>query len=207
MPKLLARFFLFVMGWKPEGDPPADPKYVLIAAPHTTNWDFPFTLALAAVFGVKIRWMGKHTMFRAPFGGIMRRLGGIPIRRHERGDIVQAMADDFRNFEALALTVPAEGTRTRVEYWKSGFYHIAHKAQVPIVLGYLDYKRKRGGFGKSVMPTGDIRADMDVIRAFYADKVGKFPEEFGPVRLKEEDRAPAESNDKLADASKTVPAE
>jgi 1-acyl-sn-glycerol-3-phosphate acyltransferase len=198
MPRFLARLFLFLMGWKPEGEPPADPKYVLIAAPHTTNWDFPLTIALAAVFGVKIRWMGKHTLFRFPFGGIMRRLGGIPIRRHERGDIVQQMAADFANYQELALTVPAEGTRSRVEYWKSGFYHIANQAQVPIVLGYLDYERKRGGFGKAVMPTGNIQADMDVIRAFYADKIGKFPEKFGPVRLKEEGEAPGKAPDALA---------
>jgi 1-acyl-sn-glycerol-3-phosphate acyltransferase len=177
------------MGWKAEGRRPSIPKYVLIAAPHTTNWDFPFTIALGKVFDMNIRWMGKHTLFNFPFGWIMRKLGGIPIRRHERGNIVQAMAEDLKNYDELALTVPAEGTRSRVEYWKSGFYHIAVQAGVPIVPGYLDYKLKRGGFGDPIMPTGDIKADMDKIRAFYADKVGKYPENFGPVRLREEDQA------------------
>lgn len=183
----IARLFLRLTGWAPEGERPNVEKYVLIAAPHTTNWDFPYTLAFAKVFGINIRWMGKHTLFQFPFGWIMKKLGGIPIRRHERGNIVQAMADDFKNYDELAITVPTEGTRSRVEYWKSGFYHIARTANVPIVMGYLDYKRKRGGFGKPFYPSGDLKKDMDTIRAFYADKVGKYPENFGPVRLREEE--------------------
>lgn len=192
MKNWIARTYLRIMGWEADGVRPEAPKFVLIAAPHTTNWDFPFTLAFAQVFGVKIRWMGKHTLFQFPFGWIMKKLGGIPVRRHERGNIVQAMAEDLKQFDELALTVPAEGTRSRVEYWKSGFYHIAVQAGVPIVPGYLDYKRKRGGFGPAIMPTGDMKADMDRIRAFYADKYGKYPENFGPVRLKEEDNLQAE---------------
>lgn len=183
----LARLFLKLTGWEPEGERPTAKKYVLIAAPHTTNWDFPYTLALAQIFNINIRWMGKHTLFAFPFGGIMKALGGIPIKRHTRGNLVQAMADDFVNHDELALTVPTEGTRSRVQYWKSGFYHIARKANVPIVMGYLDYKRKRGGFGPAFYPSGDLKKDMDAIRAFYADKTGKYPENFGPVRLKEEE--------------------
>ncbi len=186
MPLWMARLFLRITGWKADGVRPDVPKYVLIAAPHTTNWDFPFTLAFAAVFGIRIRWMGKHTLFRWPFGWFMRAVGGIPIRRERNNDLVRTMADDFGNHEQLALTVPVEGTRSRVEYWKSGFYHIARQAGVPIVPGYLDYARKRGGFGPALMPSGDLKADMDKLRAFYADKIGKFPELFGPVRLREE---------------------
>ena len=189
MLKLIGRIFLRLTGWEPEGERPDMPKFVLIAAPHTTNWDFPYTIALAAVFGIKIRWMGKHTLFRFPFGGFMRALGGIPVVREKRTNLTDAMADDFKNYQELALTIPAEGTRSRVEYWKSGFYQVALKANVPIVLGYLDYKRKRGGFGPAILPTGDVKADMDRIRAFYADKVGKYPANFGPVRLRDEEPA------------------
>ena len=196
----LARAILFVSGWKPEGERPAAAKYVVIAAPHTTNWDFPFTLAICAVMGIKIRWMGKQQLFKFPFGGIMRRLGGIPVNRDRHTNVVQAMAQDFKNYQELALTVPAEGTRGRVEYWKSGFYHIAREANVPIALGYLDYKRKVGGFGGPILPTGDMKADMDVIRAFYADKTGKFPQNFGPIRLKEESEVAAASPARQAEA-------
>jgi len=183
---LLGRAYLGASGWREEGARPEPPAFVLIAAPHTTNWDLPIMIALSFVYDVPLRWAGKHTLFRWPFGGFMRALGGISIVRHERGDRVQALAALFEEHPSLVLVMPAEGTRGRVEHWKSGFYHIAREAGVPIVCGYLDYERRRGGFGLVVEPTGAVRADMDRIRAFYADKVGKHPEKFGPVRLREE---------------------
>ena len=182
----IGRTYLRAFGWREEGERPRAPTYVLIAAPHTSNWDLPFTLALSYVYDVPIRWAGKHTLFRFPFGLPMRMLGGIPIRRHARENRVTQLASLFSQRPDLVLTVPAEGTRSRVEHWKSGFYRIALAADVPIVCGYLDYARKRGGFGLELHPTGDVTADMDQIRAFYADKVGKYPELFGPVRLREE---------------------
>lgn len=190
--RALARSFLAITGWKPEGEVPPG-KCVLIAAPHTSNWDFPYTLAFAAYYGIRIRWMGKHTLFRAPFGPLMRALGGIAIERHHRKNVVAAAAEMLRNSDDLILVVPAEGTRARVPHWKSGFYHIARQAHVPIVLGYLDFARKRGGFGPAVVATDDVVETMDTIRAFYADKVGKFPERFGPVRLREEARGGREA--------------
>jgi len=183
--RALARAFLAVTGWKPEGQAPPG-RCVLIAAPHTSNWDFPFTLAFAALFRVRIRWMGKHTLFRPPFGGLLRAMGGIPIQRHLRSNVVAAAAEMLRESDDLVLVVPAEGTRSRTAHWKSGFYHIARSAGVPIVLGYLDYRRKRGGFGPAIVPGDDVVETMDRIRAFYTDKVGKHPERFGPVRLREE---------------------
>jgi 1-acyl-sn-glycerol-3-phosphate acyltransferase len=165
---------------------PESARFVLIAAPHTSNWDLAFLLALAAGFDLRISWMGKHALFRPPLGWLMRLTGGIPIVRHQRGDMVAQAARSFASAEKLALVVPAEGTRSRVSHWKSGFYHIARTANVPIVLGYLDYRRRRGGFGPSIEATGDVRADMDLIRAFYADKVGRFPDQFGEVRLADE---------------------
>jgi 1-acyl-sn-glycerol-3-phosphate acyltransferase len=181
-----AKFYLRLFGWKAEGAPPAERKFVLIAAPHTTNWDLPFTLALAVVFGIKVKWLGKHTLFAGPYGWLMRAMGGLAVRRHVRENVVQQSARLFAERDDLILTVPAEGTRSRGEFWKSGFYQIATAANVPIVLGYLDYKRKCGGFGPAIWPSGNLKADMDQIRAFYADKTGKYPEKFTPPRLRDE---------------------
>ena len=184
--KLLARAFLSITGWRPEGARPQVPSFVLIAAPHTSNWDLAYLLALATLFEIRISWMAKHTLFRPPMGWLMRRLGGIPVVRHRSDNLVAAMARQFEVSESLALVVPAEGTRSLTPHWKSGFYQIARRANVPIVLGYLDYPRRRGGFGPALLPSGDARADMDEIRAFYADKTGRYPQQFGPVRLKDE---------------------
>jgi 1-acyl-sn-glycerol-3-phosphate acyltransferase len=191
MKRWIGRAFLRAFGWREEGSRPSAPAYVLIAAPHTSNWDLPFTLALAFVYDVPLRWAGKHTLFRFPYGFAMRALGGIPIRRHLRENRVEQLAGLFREHPNLVLTVPAEGTRSYTETWRSGFYHIAREAGVPVVCGYLDYARRRGGFGLSLVPTGHLRDDMDLVRAFYADKQGKYPEKFGPVRLREEEDAAA----------------
>lgn len=185
----IGRTYLRAFGWREEGGRPTAKAFVLIAAPHTSNWDLPITLALTYVYDVPIRWAGKHTLFVFPWGLVMRALGGIPIRRDRRENRVEQLAALFDDDPSLVLTVPAEGTRSRTEHWKSGFYHVARAANVPIVCGYLDYARKRGGFGLELVPSGDVRADMDRIRAFYADKLGKYPEKFGPVRLREEDDA------------------
>ncbi len=182
----LARLFLSATGWKPEGERPAAERYVLIAAPHTTNWDFLYLLAFAEHFGLTISWLGKASLFRAPLGPLMRALGGIPIERSRSENRVAEMAQVFVDREALGLVVPAEATRSRAEYWKSGFYYIALTAGVPVVMSYLDYASKRGGFGPAFMPSGDVARDMDAVRAFYADKKGKYPDAFGPVRLREE---------------------
>ena len=186
MTKLLARAFLWLTGWAPAGQKPAARRYVLIAAPHTSNWDLAYMLAIASTLEVKVAWMGKHQLFWGPMGTVMRKLGGVPVRRDRRNDLVSQMSDRIREADSIALTVPAEGTRGYVPHWKSGFYRIARRAEVPIVLGYLDYPHKRGGFGPELIPTGDVRQDMDEIRAFYADKRGRHPENEGEVRLKEE---------------------
>ena len=184
--QLVARAFLKLTGWKAEGGRPDPKRYVLIAAPHTSNWDLPYLLAFAWLYDIQISWMGKEQIFRAPFGGIMRRLGGVPVKRDKRGDMVAQMASVIEDARSIALVIPAEGTRGYVAHWKSGFYHIARTANVPIVPSFLDYSRRVGGFGPAILPTGDIPSDMEEIRNFYAGKKGKFPELFGEVRLKEE---------------------
>lgn len=192
MTTLLARFWLFLWRWKTVEPPePVPAKCVMIAAPHTTNWDFPITLAMAKVSGVKISWLGKQSLFKGPMGPIMRRLGGVAIDRSAAGGMVASLAGLFATRDQLALVVPAEGTRSRTEYWKSGFYRIAERADVPIVLAFVDRATRSGGFGPAIRVTGDIPADMDAIRAFYAGKEGLRAGRFGPIRLREEDAGEA----------------
>ena len=147
----------------------------------------PFMLAFAFIYDIPVRWMGKHTLFKAPFGPFFKRLGGMPIIRHRPGGVVGQMIDAFNENEELVLMVPAEGTRSHVDYWKSGFYHIARAADVPVVLSYLDFSKKEGGIGPALKMSGDIVADMDKIREFYAGKTGMKPENVGVIRLREED--------------------
>ena len=119
--KMLAAAFLRATGWKPEGAPPDERRFVLIAAPHTSNWDLAYLLALAEVYDLRISFMMKHTIFRGPFGPLFESLGGIPIYRHRRGDLVKQMVEAFGGRDEFVLVVPAEGTRSRVDTWKSGF--------------------------------------------------------------------------------------
>jgi 1-acyl-sn-glycerol-3-phosphate acyltransferase len=184
--RFIARTFLRLTGWKPVGTRPAARSYVLMSAPHTSNWDLAFMLAIATELDVKVSFMAKSQLFAWPMGTLMRKVGGIPVFRDRRTNMVDQMAERLRTTGDLALAVPAEGTRGYVPHWKSGFYHIALKAGVPIVFGYLDYAHKQGGFGPEMIPTGNVSEDMDVIRDFYSDIHGKFPEHFGEIRLKEE---------------------
>ena len=184
--RLLARALLGVLGWKIEGEKPLHRKYVLIAAPHTSNWDFPMMIAFAWAFEMQISWMGKESLFRAPFGWVMRWLGGIPIQRRSKNNVVDSMVAAFQERDDLILVVPTEGTRARTEYWKSGFYHIARGADVPIVPSYLDFGQKRGGFGPALPMSGEVHRDMDLLRGFYAPMNGLYPENFTTPRLREE---------------------
>ena len=186
MKQRLARWLLQLAGWKLEGTRPVCDRYVLIAAPHTSNWDFLLMLAFAAAFDIRVTWMAKHSLFFPPVGWIMRALGGMPVFRHENRNVVDTMVEVFGSVSELVLVVPTEGTRERTEYWKSGFYHIARQAGVPIVPSFLDFGRKRGGFGPAMQPTRDTAADMQYFRDFYMGMVGKFPANFGPIRLRDE---------------------
>jgi 1-acyl-sn-glycerol-3-phosphate acyltransferase len=186
MKKTLARWLLRLSGWQTVGARPTCDHYVLIAAPHTSNWDFPLMLIFAAAFDIKVTWMAKHSLFFPPMGWIMRALGGMPIIRHRNQNVVAAMVAAFDTVPHLVLVVPTEGTREKSEYWKSGFYHIARQAGVPIVPSFLDLGRKRGCFGPALAISGDVRDDMQYFRDFYHGMQGKFPDQFGPVRLREE---------------------
>jgi 1-acyl-sn-glycerol-3-phosphate acyltransferase len=188
----LGKFYLGLFGWTLEGQKPPCKKYLILAAPHTSNWDVPVMLAMAYVYGVPVSWIGKHSLFRGVLGPLMRMLGGVPVDRRAAHNAVRQLVDEFNRRDELCLLITPEGTRGRAEYWKSGFYHIAREARVPIVLGLLDFKRKVGGLYEAIEATGDLRADMDRIRAFYQGARGKHPESFGPIRLREESSAVAE---------------
>ena len=172
--------FLRVTGWQVQGAlAPEARKSVFIAAPHTSNWDLPYTLMVAFALGLDIRWMGKASLFRWPFGWFMRWLGGIPVDRSRSNDMVAASALALTEAPgAMQLIVPPEGTRGRTRYWKTGFYYIAAAARVPIVMAYMDYERKVSGLGPIFVPTGDIEADMARIKAFYAPFKGRNAAQF-----------------------------
>jgi 1-acyl-sn-glycerol-3-phosphate acyltransferase len=178
--RLFSLVFLKLAGWKVLGALPAQAsKSVLIAAPHTSNWDLPYTLMVSFVLRLNIHWMGKASIFRFPFGTLMRWLGGVAVDRSKANNLVAASAQAIREASgALQLIVPPEGTRSKTRYWKTGFYHIAVSAQVPIVMAYMDYERKVSGLGPMFIPTGDLEADMVRIKAFYAPFKGKNAAQF-----------------------------
>ncbi len=179
----LSSALLRAFGWRLEGQPPPSPKYVLIAAPHTSNWDLVLMLAMAFMYPLKLYWMGKHTLFRRPFGPVMKWLGGIPIDRRSAHNVVEHVAAQFAAADELVLAVPPEGTREWTPSWKTGFYHIAFEADVPISLGYIDYRRKVGGLGPVLRPSGNIQADMEQVREFYTGVTAKHPNRASPPQI------------------------
>ena len=178
--RLISTAFLRLTGWKVVGTLPANAaKSVLIAAPHTSNWDLPYTLMVAFALRLNVYWMGKASLFRPPFRGVMMWLGGIPVDRAQSNNLVAASsAAILQATGPLQLIVPPEGTRSGTRYWKTGFYYMAAGAGVPIVLAYLDYEKKVGGLGPIFQTTGDIDADMLAIKAFYAGVKGKNADQF-----------------------------
>ncbi len=163
---------LQVMGWKTRGEPLDHQRCVLIGAPHTSNWDFPLMLMVVLKLKLRVFWMGKHTLFPFPFGWLMKWLGGIPIDRSASHNVVNETVRQYAENDQLIVLVPPEGTRAKVAKWKSGFYHIANLAEVPILLGYVDASKKEAGFADFFQPTGNSEKDIAEIRAFYANKQG-----------------------------------
>jgi 1-acyl-sn-glycerol-3-phosphate acyltransferase len=176
----LSRGFARLRGWQVLGSlPPEATRCVLIAAPHTSNWDLPYTLMVAFCLRLRIHWLGKASLFRGPFGPVMRWLGGIPVDRSKANNLVADAALAIATAPGpLQLVIPPEGTRGKTRHWKTGFYFIALQAQVPIVLAYIDYPRKRGGLGPVFVPTGDVDKDMAEIKRFYAGIRGRNEEQF-----------------------------
>jgi 1-acyl-sn-glycerol-3-phosphate acyltransferase len=184
----LAQGALRLVGWRIEGRLPDTPRYVAIGAPHTSFWDLPiFLLAAIAVSQgftlMKFAWIGKQSAFVGPLGAMFRGLGGIPVNRLAGHHVVKPVLHAFQANEKLALILAPEGTRKKVDYWKPGFYYIARLVHVPIVCGFIDYKRRVVGVGPEVVPSGDLEADMRVIHDFYINVTGRHPERAGAVRL------------------------
>jgi 1-acyl-sn-glycerol-3-phosphate acyltransferase len=176
--RYLSLFIIRSIGWRIVGKKPDDAKYIVVAAPHTSNWDFILYVLLAFILRFDSHWMGKDALFFFPFKRLMVWLGGIPIDRSKTNNVVSQMVDYYASVEELVVIIPPEGTRSKAERWKTGFYHIADQAKLPLVLGYIDARTKTIGFGPHFIPTGDLDADMQAIQAFYADKQGINPENF-----------------------------
>lgn len=186
----LGKTIIRITGWRVAGGVPTNNKSMLIiAAPHTSNWDLFFLLGAAYSFRLSIKYLIKNSVFIPVVGSVLSFLGGIPVDRSKRNNLVTDLATRIRESDGLALVVPPSGTRGYTDYWKSGFYRIALEADIPIVCGYLDYQQKEAGLGLSFNLTGNIKEDMDRIRAFYEPKVGRYPEKKSRIRLKEEDEA------------------
>ncbi len=174
--RLLAILLLKLSGWKAVGRPLENARFVMIGAPHTSNWDFVLMLLVALKLRLKLHWMGKDTLFPAPVGWLMKWLGGIPVDRSRHHNLVDHTVAQYRENPELIVLVPPEGTRSRVKEWKTGFYHIAVNAEVPVLMGYIDAAKKEAGLADFFHPTGNLEVDMPVIRAFYAGKTGINPE-------------------------------
>ncbi len=186
----MRRFWRFLMGlgrWGVVGEVPPIRKMVIIGAPHTSNWDFVIAMLAARALGVRIRFLGKHTLFRAPFGWFFRMLGGIPVDRSRPGGIIGQITAKFDSSDDLVLALAPEGTRSHQPYWRSGFYEIARTAGVPVVLAALDAGTRRVRIGPTIETTGDVTADMDRIREYYLPFRGVRPEKAGRVRLRAEE--------------------
>lgn len=186
MGRRLATWVLRLRGWRLAGEVPPLPKYVVVLAPHTCNWDFPLAMLAASGFGIRLSWLGKHTIFRWPVAGILRSIGGIPVHRERHDGLVGQVSEAFAGRDTLVIGMTPEGTRTATRYWKSGFYHMARRAGVPIVLASLDRPTRRITLGPVVTPTGDATKDMEAVRAFYAGTRGIHPRKASTVRLLEE---------------------
>jgi 1-acyl-sn-glycerol-3-phosphate acyltransferase len=182
----LAKTILRLLSWNLRVDLPQTHKYVLIGAPHTSNWDLMYALLFSHAAGIHISWIGKESLFRWPLGILMRWLGGIPVDRRVRGNFVQQVVDVFNRSERLVVAITPEGTRSQVHYWKTGFYYIAHGAGTPIALGFIDYGRKELGIGPAITPSGDIHADFEAIRSFYTGKLGRYHHKQGEMLLRPE---------------------
>ena len=180
----ICSWILKALGWKIVIEDPCVSRYVLIVAPHTSNWDFLLGIAAAKAIRLDAHFIAKHTLFRKPFGWVFRGLGGIPVHRGQGRNLSEQMAEHFRSRDHFILGMAPEGTRSKLNHWKTGFYYIARVAEVPIVMAFLDYGRKEVGMGGAFMPTGDLEECFEKIREFYSGRVAKKPENASEVRPK-----------------------
>ncbi len=174
----IGRFPLKLTGWKIEGDIPNVSQIVVIAAPHTSNWDFVIGMFVIFALGIRLFWMGKHTLFNSPLAPLMRWLGGLPVNRKASRGAVKQVAYEFQKRAQFILAIAPEGTRKRVTQWKTGFYYIAMAAQVPILPVTINYRRRAIQLCPILTPSGDIEADMPILKSYFSSEMGKKPNQF-----------------------------
>ena len=171
--RAIASLILKLGGWTVDGAAPDTPKYVVIFAPHTSNWDLPMVIIYALVLRVTVWWLGKSSLFRGPLDWVFRWLAGIPVDRRSAHNVVAQTVAMFAQRDRFAVGIAPAGTRKQVSEWKTGFYHIARGANMPIALSYVDYRLKRGGIARLVTPTGDLEQDVEAMQSFYKGVTGK----------------------------------
>ncbi|MCK6407001.1 MAG: 1-acyl-sn-glycerol-3-phosphate acyltransferase [Rhodocyclaceae bacterium] len=181
----LCRFLLRLLGWQVVFVAPPSPKTVIIGYPHTSNWDFPVTMLWRFATGFPMQWVAKKEMFENPLGSLFQRWGGIPLDRSKPDGFIEQVCAEFARRESFHLAIAPEGTRKRTDHWKTGFHRIAVAAGVPLGLAFLDYGRKQLGIAEWIVLSGDREADLERIRAYYADKRGYRPERAGDIRFKD----------------------
>ncbi len=178
MIRKLSSFLLKLFGWKTLENIPGEKKYVVVVAPHTSNWDFVWGQLFYFSLGIRARIMIKKELFYFPLGNMLRALGGVPVDRSGDTDIVDQMIRELSINDSFILVLTPEGTRSRAAVWKTGFHRIARGADVPVVLGFIDYKRKELGTAGFFYPSGDVEADMNRIKKFYENITPRYPEKF-----------------------------
>jgi 1-acyl-sn-glycerol-3-phosphate acyltransferase len=183
MLRMLAKFILRICGWDSVGEVPIIDKAVLIAAPHTSNWDGFWLLVYKVAINVDVRFLGKHTLFWWPLGSVLRAFGATPIDRSNPARVVPQLISAFEAEDKLFLALSPEGTRKRTRYWKTGFYRIAKVADVPIVLAFIDYEKKQMGIGPTLSQNLSLKETLGAIREFYAPRTGRRPELQGPIEF------------------------
>ena len=171
--RTIGRGMLAVMGWRVTGAIPDRPKLVIIAAPHTSNWDFFVAIAAKLALGIDVRWLGKDSLFAGPLGLVMRALGGLPVDRSSSHDVVSQIVERFARADRLVIGIAPEGTRKRVERWRTGFYHIAHGAGVPIVPVALNFGERAIQLGEPFVPSGDVEKDVAALQQRFVGVRGR----------------------------------
>lgn len=187
----LAYRLLALFGWRVDVRWPPEGHGVIIVYPHTSNWDFVVGIVARYALGLPVRWVGKDTLFRGPMGRVFKRWGGIPVNRRQSTGFIGQLQEAFAENPWMWVVITPEGTRSHSPYWKSGFYHLARAADVPVGLAFIDFGAKVVGLREYIRMTGDVDADLDRIRAAYAGKVGHTPANAGEIRFRDEDSAPA----------------
>jgi 1-acyl-sn-glycerol-3-phosphate acyltransferase len=179
-----SRRLLRLFGWTVDVELPPAPKGVIVVYPHTSNWDFVVGYLAKVAAGVRVEWIGKASLFRWPFGALLRRMGGIPVERGAHAGVVAQLAREYARRERIWVAIAPEGTRSRTDHWKSGFYHLALAAEVPLGLAFIDYRRRLVELRTTLLLSGDRDRDLERLRAFYRDVQGCRPEQASQIRFR-----------------------